>query len=402
MLEKRAFILLSLIICGTVSAQVAPVAGIQNPDEPGTIVPLGGEDCDDHSGGPELVIEPRLNLSAVYGHTDLEDAGLAQGGHDPANNGFSVPGLSLGLDVLYGEHLAGFSEGIFSWTNDSGWDAELEEVYAKFLNLPGGIEIHAGRFFASVGTQNDIHNHGWKFTDAYLGNVRFLGDDGLILEGVEVTWTPPTRWDDKLVVGFGDTLHHAHEEEEEHDDDNDHGHGEEAEEALWDRNVLTVRYQVTQWPTDICQFVYGASYVQGKNFMGGSARLYGLDFTYTWLEDEDHGKQFTWRNEAMMRKVHTDEGKFDEFSFSSTALYKFNPQWEVGLRYEYLEGVKDPELQERHRISPALTRYFDVGPTQAMFRLQYNYDESEERGDDHSIWLQFGFEWGAGGHAHVH
>ncbi|BDS07488.1 hypothetical protein NT6N_25280 [Oceaniferula spumae] len=388
---------------------------MSEPIDPST-VPFGGEDCDHGDGTPELIVEPRLNLSAVYGHTDLEDAGLALGGHDPSVNGFSVPGLSFGMDVIYGEHLAGFTESIFSWTNDDGWEAELEELYINFLNLPGGFEIHAGRYFASIGTQNDIHNHGWKFADAYLGNVRFLGDDGVILNGVEITWSPPTRWDDRLIIGFGDTIRHEHDHghEEEHDehgdddhDDDDHdehdehGHSEEAEEALWDRDVLAVRYQVTKWPGDDCKFVYGASYLQGKNFMGHSARLYGLDLTYTWLEDEDHSRQLTWRNEVMMRDIDTDEGNFEEFSFSSTALYKLNPEWEIGLRYGYLEGVEDPELPERHRISPVLTRFFQLGGTEAMTRLQYNYDHSEERGDDHSIWLQFRFEWG-GGDAHVH
>lgn len=407
--------LLAFLLSLPVAVHAESAAEIVHPNQPGVSAPLGGEDCDDHDGSPDLVVEPRLNLSAVLGHTDLEHAGLARGGHDPAVSGFSVPGLSLGMDVIYGEHLAGFSEGVFSWSRDDGWQAELEELYVKFLNLPGGLEVHAGRFFASVGTQNDIHNHGWKFADAYLGNVRFLGDDGLILEGAEVTWSPPSRWDDRLTVGFGDTLHrdHSHgshggdghgDEHDDHghgDDDHHRGHGE-AEEALWDRNVLAVRYQATQWPADTRKFVYGASYVQGRNFTGGSARLYGLDVTYTWLEDEDHGKQLTWRNEAMLRRVRSHGGSFEEFSFSSTALYHFNPQWEIGLRYEYLEGADELELPERHRVSPALTRYFEVGFTQAMLRLQYNYDHSEERGGDHSAWLQFGFEWGAGGHAHVH
>ena len=71
-------------------------------------------------------------------------------------------------------------------------------------------------------------------------------------------------------------------------------------------------------------------------------------------------------------------------------------------KYDYLEGVEDPELPERHRISPSLTHYFSLGKIESMARLQYNYDHADERDDAHSIWLQFGFEWGAGGDAHVH
>jgi len=363
-------------------------------------IPLGGEDCE-HDDGPSLLIEPRAHLRAAAGYTDLEDAELAHGGHDPAHNGFSIPSLSLGADILYGEHIAGFAEGIISWNEDDGWDAELEEFYLKLLNLPGGIDIKVGRLLTAVGTQNNIHNHAWRFVDNSLGNVRFLGEDALAIEGVEVTWMPPTRWDDRLILSFGDAVNHEHEEEPIRHGLG-HAHNEEAEMALWDQDVLAARYVATSWPGDTYKFVYGASYVQGENFFGKSARLYGLDLTYTWLQDEDHGKQFIWSNEAMLREVEAADGDFEEFSFSSAAIYKFNPEWEVGLRYDYLEGVEDPELPERHRVSPSIAHYFNVGKTEAMVRLQYNYDHSEERGEDHSIWLQFGFEWGAGGDAHVH
>lgn len=371
-----------------------------NPNPALANVPLGGEDCE-KDDGPSLLIEPRAHLRTVVGATDLDDAGLAHGGHDPIHNGFSIPSLSLGADILYGEHLAGFTEGIISWNEEDGWNTELEEFYAKFMNLPGGFEVKAGRLLAAVGTRNNIHNHAWKFVDANLGNVRFLGEDGLVIEGVEVAWTVPTRWDDQLTLSFGDAVTHDHEEEEPAMGGG-HAHSEEAEEALWDKNIFSARYQATFWPRDTSNFIYGASYIQGKNFMGRTGRLYGLDLTYTWLQDEDHGKQLLWRNEAMMRRINTDEGKFNEFAISSSAIYKFNPEWEVGLRYDYLEGVEDPELPERHRISPSLTHYFSLGKIESMARLQYNYDHADERDDAHSIWLQFGFEWGAGGDAHVH
>jgi hypothetical protein len=390
--------------------QASPASANEGYQRPAQEVPFGGEDCD-YAAGPSLVIEPRAHLRAVIGDTDLEDSGLAHGGHDPHESGFSIPALSLGADIFYGEHFAGFAEGIVSWSNEDGWDAELEELYAKFLNLPGGFEIKAGQLLAPVGTQNNIHNHGWKFVDADMGNVRFLGEDGLIIEGAELAWLAPTRWDDRLTLSFGNAVEHAHEEdhadehgEEEGEDDHDgeHKHNEEAEEALWDSNVFSARYQASFWPGDTCRFVYGASYLQGKNFMGKTARLYGLDITYTWLQDEDHGKLFMWRNEAMLRKVDIDDGSFQEFAFTSAAHYRLNPEWEIGLRYDYLEGVEDPGLPERHRISPALSHYFTMAGAGAIARLQYNYDHSEGRGDDHSIWLQFGFEWGAGSDTHVH
>ena len=363
-------------------------------------IPFGGTEHT-HDDEPSLVIAPRVHLRAAIGDTSLEDSELDHGGHDPNQSGFSIPALSLGADMHYGENIAGFAEGILSWNDEDHWNAELEELYLKLLHLPGGFDLKTGRLLAAVGTQNSIHNHAWKFVDADLGNVRFLGEDGLIIEGVELTWMVPTHWDDRLVVSFGDTVKHEHEEEGG-EIESDHNHSEEAEQALWDKNILSARYQAIFWPSDTCQFIYGASYVTGGNCMGKNAQIYGLDFTYTWREDEPLGKQFTWRNDAMLRKVSTEEGGFEETAFSSAALYRFKPEWEMGLRYNYLEGVNDPKLPERHRISPSLSHYFFLSKIPSMARLQYNYDHSDERGDDHSIWLQFGFEWGAGSDSHVH
>lgn len=388
--------------------------------------PLGGEDCDD-SANALISISPSLHLRAVYGETELEDTGLASGGHDPAKDGFSVPGLSVGADIHLGENLFIFTESIFAWDKDEGWEGELEELYLKWLNIPGGFSLKGGRFFASVGKLNTAHNHEWEFVDTSMMNFRFLGDDALALEGVELTWNPPTRWDDKLILGYGSAIEHDHahegedhdehgeeehdehdehdeEEHDEHDEEehDEHGHAEEAEEALWDRDIFTLRYQATFWPADTCGFTYGVSYMQGKNFMGETSELYGADLTYIWLEGGAHGQKFIWTNEAMLRDIVTDEGSFKEWAFSSRAIWKFLPDWEAGLRYDYLEGVADPELPERHRISPALTRYFRIGKgLEAMTRVQYNYDHSEENGEDHSIWLMFGFDWGAGDD-HVH
>jgi len=349
--------------------------------------------------GPSLTIEPFLNVQAVVGHNGLKYSGLEQGAHDPKENGFNLTGLSLGTDVLYNEHLAGYAEGIVTWNDEDGWEAELEELHAKFLNLPGDLDIKAGRMLAAVGSQNNLHNHAWNFVDANLGNVRFLGDDGLILDGAEIQWTLPTVWNNRIILSYGNTVAHDHSDEHDHDDDGDHG--DEAEMALWEDGVFIARYEASHWTDDNRQFIYGASYVQGKNHFKKWSRMYGLDLSFTNLLDEDLGKKLIWRTEVMIRDVSTDEGDFDELALNSTVLWKFVSDWEAGLRYDYLKGVDDPELPERHRLSPSMTRYFSINKTNALVRLQYNYDHSEYRSDDHSLWLQFGFEWGAG-NAHVH
>jgi hypothetical protein len=59
--------------------------------------------------------------------------------------------------------------------------------------------------------------------------------------------------------------------------------------------------------------------------------------------------------------------------------------------YERLFG-NDAERAPRWRISPSLTWY----PSEySKIRLQYNYDDRQGLGRDHSIWLQLEFLLGA-------
>jgi len=59
--------------------------------------------------------------------------------------------------------------------------------------------------------------------------------------------------------------------------------------------------------------------------------------------------------------------------------------------YENILG-RDPDRAQRWRISPNLTWY----PSEfSKIRLQYNYDDRDLIGVDHSVWLQFEFLLGA-------
>lgn len=90
-------------------------------------------------------------------------------------------------------------------------------------------------------------------------------------------------------------------------------------------------------------------------------------------------------------------------------LWGFRLGWVAGLRLDSLWGDRgayerqplifngeplgrDPERVDRWRLSPSLTWY----PTEySRLRLQYNYDDRQEFGVDHSVWLQLEFSLGA-------
>jgi outer membrane receptor protein involved in Fe transport len=94
--------------------------------------------------------------------------------------------------------------------------------------------------------------------------------------------------------------------------------------------------------------------------------------------------------------------KLTDYGFYSQVVYGFRKGWTTGVRYDYvtrdgkgeyeqLFGL-DPLRDRRWRVAPMLTWY----PTEfSRVRLQYNLDDRQNLGQDHSIWLQMEFILGA-------
>jgi hypothetical protein len=108
-------------------------------------------------------------------------------------------------------------------------------------------------------------------------------------------------------------------------------------------------------------------------------------------EEEHHGEHEEdyddHENEAVER------ANFSDFGFYTSLLYGFNSRFEAGLRAEYAAGDAVAGLDDRFRLSPGLTYYINDART-LRFRVQYNYDHSNEFGTDHSVWGQVSFNWG--------
>src|SRR5438132_995166 len=66
-------------------------------------------------------------------------------------------------------------------------------------NLPFGLQLKGGQFFAAFGRINPTHPHTWDFADDPLVNGRLLGPDGLRGVGAQISWTLPTPWYSQLI-----------------------------------------------------------------------------------------------------------------------------------------------------------------------------------------------------------
>jgi hypothetical protein len=96
-------------------------------------------------------------------------------------------------------------------------------------------------------------------------------------------------------------------------------------------------------------------------------------------------------NPALPAETLRDWGMYSQLNWG------FRRGWVASLRGDYVTGEKaalnpDPDRDTRWRIAPALSYFMSEF---SKIRLQYNYDDREHVGTDHSVWLQFEFLLGS-------
>ena len=302
---------------------------------------------------------PSLHLQSVYGGTTAQELPEI-GHHDPRMDRWTIQGFEAGLSGRFGDHIESYANVHLSYDREeSKWFHEIEEWFIKLKELPWGIELRGGRYLNRLGFQNSTHLHGWDFVDSNLVNGLFLGDDGLTTLGVEASWKLPVSWTSQLDISAGRVpISNAH-----HD-----------EEPLFEGDLLMANWTNQLDYNDFHQFRFGGSVAHGHE-----ADVYAAHLQYQWRENgyESGGRSLRWRTEAMLRDDH--------FGVASSLIYGFNSQMDVGLRAD--------RVLDRNRLSAVTTYYFNQART-IYLRGQYNYDRSDDFGDEHSVWCQFGFNWG--------
>lgn len=357
------------------------------------------------------VLYPNLHLHGVGGFSSGKPDELATGGHDPRREPFSAQAVEPGAS-LRTRYVEGFANYLFFQDGEGDWDGELEEAFGKIVNLPGGFELKGGQYLARFGALNDKHLHAWDFVDAETANSRFLGEEGLLLQGGELSWTLPLGMDPALVgiasLGFGNARAHDHgHDEHDHEEETPH----EGEEAVLADDVWTARLMGRYRFDDFHALTAGVSWAGGTNGFGRDTGVLGLDAEYLWRERglEAGGRALRWRNELLWRDAEafsehdedddglideTHSGSYQEWGFYSHVIYTWNARLDSGLRLGWVEGVDDFGQDERLRVSPSVSWWFDDARRIGL-RAQYNYDAIASREDQHSLWLQLNIALGS-------
>jgi hypothetical protein len=221
--------------------------------------------------------------------------------------------------------------------------------------------------------------------------------------------------------------------------------------------LLSARYALSFGLTETQTLLVGASAALGPNNSGDlgddtQTEIYGVDLLWKWQGSRQQGgfPFVAWQTEAMIRNYEAGAFNWDraanlgdtdgngfpdagilidpatllpalmspetltDYGLYSQLLVGFRKGWVVGLRYDFVDSDigdyeqrglllsdnagagslvgHDPARDRRWRLSPNLTWY----PSEySKIRLQYNYDDRRNLGEDHSVWLQFEFSLGA-------
>jgi hypothetical protein len=345
--------------------------------------------------------------------TEPDIGSLQLGDHDPHVRGFTIPNTEITLDGAVDPYFKGFTNIVFKLDAEGETGVELEEAFLLTTSLPANLQLKLGQFFTEFGRHNPQHPHSWAFVDQPLVLNRMFGPDGLRSQGMRVSWLAPTPFYTEAMLSVansgGETAFSFRSEESS--DIHSGVPVERPVEAF--RDLLIVpRIAASFDLTETHTLLVGTSAAFGPNNTGPSAttQIYGVDAYYKWKSaTAQQGFPFvSLQTEALFRRYGAAEREAADGSTvlpSETLrdrgayaqlLYGIRPRIVAGLRAEVANGddaAFDSEIRaDRFRLSPNVTWY----PTEfSKIRLQYNYDDRQGIGSDHSLWMQFEFLLGA-------
>ena len=253
---------------------------------------------------------------------------------------------------------------------DAGAEARvnLAEAYLTFLTLPFGTQVRVGQMRNRFGLLNEHHRDGLPQPDVPNVLLRFLGEEGLVERGAELTWVPPTPFYLEALVGVFDG-----------DNDEAFGYGK------LNQPLVTGRLRTFFDITDEHAVQFGISGATGQTPDRLRSTLAGFDAKYKWRPDGWLHPLFTLGGEALwsFRRVNVEvdedeDGVVDRLSkrqrdrFGWYTYAELQPwrRWAFGVRYDWTQFPVNPGRE--WAVEPYLTFY----PSEFL-RLRFAYKHTE-------------------------
>ncbi len=366
-------------------------------------------------GGKRLnIMNPAISLiiDGFYYHTNLSDDELETRkipgyrtfeedhthAHGETRKGFNLRSAELSFFAPVDPY---FNLYITIPVSENG--AELEEAYFVTTSLPAGLQLKGGRFRSGFGRFNAFHQHARNFVDPPLPYRAFLGDDGLVEKGIQVTYLPALPV--CLLVGV-----------EALEGENEILLGKEGRPSYG--GFVKTSVELSEAGT----VLFGISFVTGETVSSsiehnsefeGNSILYGVEFTYKWRPSRN--RSLVLQGEYMLRK---QRGEYTEDTTVPTpvkrlersqdglylqGLYR-SGRWRAGVRYDTLGILKDRFVlagtdQDFGGSPYRITASVEFIPTEfSRIRPQYNIDRTSRDGSVlRELFLQFIMSIGAHG-----
>jgi hypothetical protein len=340
----------------------------------------------------------------------------------PGNRGFSLGESELALASNVDHYFRGTLVATLQPDDRVG----VEEATIQSLGLSNGFTLKAGRFFSSVGYQNEIHAHAWDFTDAPLANKVFLGNQ-LADDGLQIKWLAPTDTYFELgaEAGRGRSFPASNR------DKNGAGASNLFARLGGDIGASTAwRLGLSHLSTTAQNRNYDdldSTGTQVNNSFNGKSGLWALDGVLKWAPNGNstsnnfklQGEYFrrtengnlTYVTAAASLGTQTGALRTAQSGWYGQGVYQFMPMWRIGYRYDRLNsGTVKLGLVDSGALSAAdfpifarndatrNTLMFDFNPSEfSRLRLQFASDKSRLGVTDNQVFLQYIVSLGAHG-----
>jgi hypothetical protein len=248
-------------------------------------------------------------------------------------------------------------------------DVSLAEANLTLQALPFGTQLKLGQMRTRFGLSNETHEHDLPQTDRPDVMRRFLGDDGLVEKGAEVSWVAPLPFYLEGIVGVSNG-----------DNEVIAGLGRFRAPLVTGRLrtfVETERFGAVQ---------FGVSAATGQTPDEHTTALLGFDAKYKYTPDGWRHALLTVAGEALYfnRKVVTtvvndageEEGQTrtqERYGWYTYAELRPWERWAGGVRFDWTQFPDTPGHEW------ALGPYVTFMPSEFLrFRLGYKYTDYSE------------------------
>ncbi len=341
-----------------------------------------------------------LEAREIPGYRTLQEEGHGHA-HGEAEKGFNLRSAELSFFAPADPYF-----NLYITIPVSETDVELEEAYFVTTSLPAGLQIKAGKFRSGFGRFNAFHQHARNFVDSPLPYRAFLGDEGLIEKGVQITYLPDlpvyTLMGLEVLQGSNEVLF------ADGTKDGPHAYGGFVKTSveLTEESTILLGASVVHGDTKTSSIEHGSELV-------GNSTVYGAEFTYKWKPSRE--RSLVFQGEYLLRE---QRGDYTEDTTVPTpperlerrqdglylqALYQ-SGRWRAGARYDVLGIFEDHFIlsgtSEDFGSTPyRVTGSLEFTPTEfSRIRLQYNHDRSAREGrENNELFLQFILSIGAHG-----